>query len=129
MSPRIRMPSGWCFSTPPNSWSAIASFSSSIPLIVGASERTTLSTTVGSPRNARIVFSSASEMSISSYSRCLYSMELPKRIRSNVVLRTIPAREAVARCWLFRIPLTTTRFPGITCPARSSVSRTESPCG
>ncbi len=129
MSPRTRTPSEWVFWTPPKSWRATASFSSSIPLIVGASESTILSTTVGSPRNCSMSAMSSGEISISVYSRLLDSNEVARSITSNVVLRTTPPRPALARWKLFRTPLRTTRLPGRTFPARSSTSRTVSPCG
>ena len=82
---------------------------------------------MGSPWKERMTFSSSSEIWISSYSCCLYSRELPKTMRSNIVLRTTPVRPAVARWRLLRVPFTTTRLPGMTRPVRSSVRSDREP--
>ena len=115
MSPLRDVPSSMTLWEPPNNWSATASFSSSIPKMVGAMDATIFFRISGSFAISRICSSSSLVMLSSEKSFCSNSHDRTSMKISDTVLLS-----RSVFCTVRMIPLRVTLFPGVILPAMSS---------
>ena len=115
ISPLVVVPSSISLCVPPNSCNATACLTSSNPKIDGAMDLTRLLKNSGSLAISRILSSSSSVISISSYS----SWENSTEIISMYVSKTVDLSRSLFSTGLM-IPFNVTLLPGVTLPEISS---------